>query len=104
MKPRNWVLAPGVRTKALALSTAIPHDGDWLHVVPSTSLGLHLHDWEFCLCLWYWLGVRMLEEGAKCLVCKVATDRFGDHQVGCGGNGNRILRHNSLRNVLFSAA
>lgn len=30
------------RSKASALSTAIPHAGDWLNVVPSKALGLHL--------------------------------------------------------------
>ena len=29
---------------------------------------------------------------------------MGDHQVGCGGNGDRISRHNAIRDVLFSAA
>ena len=33
-----------------------------------------------------------------------ARDPFGDHQIGCGGNGYRIFRHNSLRDVLFAAA
>ena len=55
--------APDTRSKALALSTAIPHAGDWLNVVPSHALGLHLHDWEFRLCLQYWLGLPMVEEG-----------------------------------------
>ena len=96
--------APNIRAKALALSSAIPHAGDWLLVVPSTALGLHLHDQEFRLCLQYWLGVRMLEEGSICPVCQVSTDGFGDHQVSCGGNGDRIYRHDSLRNALFSAA
>ena len=32
------------------------------------------------------------------------ADRFGDHQVGCGGNVDRIARHNPIRDVLFSAA
>ena len=96
--------APNVRTKALALSSVISHAGDWLHVVPSNTLGLHLHDWEFRLCLQYWLGVRMLEEGSRCPVCQVTTDGFGDHQVSCGGNGDRIRRHDSLRDALFSAA
>ena len=48
--------APDTRAKALTLSTAIPHAGDWLHVVPSSALGLHFHDQEFCHCLQYWLG------------------------------------------------
>ena len=29
---------------------------------------------------------------------------MGDHQVGCGGNGDRIHRHYSIRDALFSAA
>ena len=29
---------------------------------------------------------------------------LGDHQVGCGGNSDRISRHNALRDALFSAA
>ena len=33
-----------------------PHAGNWLNVVPSPSLGLHLHDQEFRSCLRYWLG------------------------------------------------
>ena len=32
------------------------------------------------------------------------TDANGDHQVGCGGNGDRIFRHDSIRDALFSAA
>ena len=28
---------------------------------------------------------------------------FGDHHVGCGGNADRIFRHNSIRDVVFSA-
>ena len=28
----------------------------------------------------------------------------GDHQVGCGGNGDCISRHNAIRDVLFTAA
>ena len=96
--------APDTRSKALALSTAIPHAGDWLNVIPSHALGLHLHDWEFRLCLQYWLGLQMVEEGARCSICQVVADPLGDHQVGCGGNGDRIHRHDSVRDALFSAA
>ena len=42
--------ATHTRSKALALSTAIRHAGDWLNVVPSSTLGLHLQDREFRLC------------------------------------------------------
>lgn len=35
---------------------------------------------------------------------EVQADTIGDHHVGCGGNGDRIFHHNSIRDVLFSAA
>ena len=78
------------RSRALALSTAIPHAGDWLNVVPSRALGLHLQDWEFRVSLQYWLGLQMADEATPCPVCRSAGDPHGDHQVVCGSNGDRI--------------
>ena len=45
----------------------------------------------------------MSEDGIKCTVCHADADPFGDHQVGCGGNGDRIYPHDFLRDALFSA-
>ena len=91
--------SPDVRSRALALSSAISHAGDWLNVVPSMALGLHLLDCEFRLCLRYWLGIQMFEEGAQYPVCHMVADPFWDHQVGCGGNGDCIFHHNALHAV-----
>ena len=44
----------------------------------------------------------MLEEGSKCPACQVTIDGFGDHRVSCSDNGNRIHRHDSLRDALLS--
>ena len=88
---------PPPPSKALALSTAIRHAGDWLNVVPSS---LHLQDREFRLCFQYWLGLHIFEKDQRCPVCLSGADHFGDHQVGCGGNADRI----SLRDAVFSAA
>ena len=96
--------APDTPSRALVLSTSLPHAGDWLNVAPSSTLCLHLQDKEFRLCLQYWLGLRMSNEGVICPVCQVTADAYGDHQVGCGGNGDRILRHDSIRDAVFSAA
>ena len=40
----------------------------------------------------------------SCPECHCVADVFGDHQVGCGGNGDRILRHNAIHDVIFCAA
>ena len=34
----------------------------------------------------------------------MAADSFGDHHVGCGGNGDKIFPHDSIRDAIFSAA
>ena len=44
----------------------------------------------------------MLEEGTKCPVCQVTTDGFEDHQVSCGGNGDWIHHHDSLRDLYLA--
>ena len=96
--------APDTRFKALAQSSAIRHAGDWLNVIPSSALGLHMFDQEFRLCLRYWLGLPLFPVDSTCLVCLSPADSFGDHHVGCGGNGDRIHRHNSIRDAIFTAA
>lgn len=96
--------APSTRDRALALSTALPHAGDWLNGVPSATLGLHLQDQEFRCCLRYWLGVPQYSSPYRCPECHNSADIYGDHQVGCGGNGDRIARHNSIRDIIFCAA
>ena len=61
--------APDVRSRALALSSSLPHAGDWLNVIPSPALGLCLLDQEFRLCLNYWLGLRMTDDVSSCSAC-----------------------------------
>ena len=39
--------APSTHPRALVLSSALPHAGDWLNVVPTPSLLLHLQDSKF---------------------------------------------------------
>ena len=77
-------------------SSALPHAGDWLNGVPSAALGLLLHDQEFRCCLQYWLGMPLHSSAYSCPECHSIADPFGDHQVGCGGNGDRITRHNLM--------
>ena len=81
--------ASSTHAHALALSSALPHAGDWLNGVPSATLGLHLQDQEFRCCLHYWLGVPLHRFSYSHPEYHNRPDPFGDHQVGCGGNGDR---------------
>ena len=71
-------LAPSTRARTQALSSALPHAGDWLNGVPSAALGL-LHDREFCSCLRYWLGVPLHSTSYFCPECHSTADPFGDY-------------------------
>ena len=46
----------------------------------------------------------MFHDRGPCPVCHLAADPYGDHQIGCGSNPDRIHCHNSVRDVIFSAA
>ena len=96
--------APTTRSRALTFSCGLPHAGDCLNVVPSPPMGLHLQDKEFRSCLRYWLGVSLHSSSYPCPECEGIADVFGDHRVGCGGNGDRIPRHNTVQDALFCAA
>ena len=43
-------------------------------------------------------------DNGQCPVCEVDVDDRGDHLVTCRGNGYLIYRHDSLRNIIYSAA
>ena len=51
------------------------------------------------------LGVPVFAEEGGCPACgSVNNDIYGDHSIGCASQGERIARHNQLRDALFHAA
>ena len=74
--------------------------GDWLGILPSS---LQFLDSEFHICLQYWLEVPMASDISPCPICSHSADPSGDHALACGGNNDRVLRHNSLRDIVFPA-
>ena len=76
-----------------------------LNVIPSCALSLNLQDWEYRLCLQYWLALSMVEEGSRFLSVRLLLTPLEIIQGGCSGNGNRIQRHiSSETRFFFSAA
>ena len=80
--------------------------GDWLTALPSKSLGLHLRKSEFILATHYRLGLPVfLTEGACPMErCRGFGDKFGDHAISCAIGGERISKHNHVRDAIFAAA
>ena len=95
-----------VREKARLASLSIKdsHAGDWLTVIPSPGLGLLLRPPEFVAAARYRLGHQIFTSDGPCPACNQFSDKFGDHALNCAWQGERIARHNWLRDELFNTA
>ena len=92
------------RDRARLLSCSLPNSGDWLSTVPLKALGLTLPAAEFRFAVCYRLGVPILNSESTCPKCSRTLDTFGDHALACAADGDRISRHDRLRDVLFNSA
>jgi hypothetical protein len=93
-----------LREKARLASLSLPYAGTWLNVVPSPALGLHLRGPEFVAALKYRLGVDIYCTAGPCPACSAHSDTLGDHALCCGSAGERVSRHNALRDALYNTA
>ena len=84
-------------------SLGLRHAGDWLNVVPSPSLGLQMRPTEFIISVKYRLGCDVFLSEGKCTACPNQSDVKGDHAISCGYEGERIARHDHLRNALYAS-
>ena len=85
-----------------------PGSRDWLNVVPSISLGLHLSSQEFVLAARYRLqmGCKVFPTAGACPVnsCTKEMDQLGDHALACAASQERLARHDRLRDSLYNIA
>ena len=59
---------------------------------------------EFRVSVLYRLGMPVFAGDGPCIACGQFSDSLGDHAVGCASQGERIARHNHLRDALYSTA
>ena len=69
------------RDKARLASLGLLHAGDWLNVIPSPVLGLHIRPQEFRYSVLYRLGAPIYPSAGPCPACKKESDREGDHAI-----------------------
>jgi hypothetical protein len=93
-----------VRDQARMASLGLPHAGDWLNALPSPSLGLHLRPEEFVTAARLRLGAPVFQTAGPCPACQEHSDAEGDHALCCAYQGERIARHNHLRDTLYKTA
>ena len=52
----------------------------------------------------YRLGLAVFDQAGSCPACLRPSDVLGDHAMCCGTGGERIARHNHLRDAVFETA
>ena len=93
-----------VREVARLASLSLPRAGAWLLCPPIPALGLRLQPSEFVLATKYRLGCHVYDQEGPCPACLQHSDRFGDHALCCGHWGERISRHNAIRDHVHQMA
>ena len=91
-----------VREQTRLASLGLPYAGAWLNVVPSPALGLHLWGPELITALKYRLGADIYQTAGPCPACGAHSDTLGDHALCCSSAGERVSRHNALRDAFYS--
>ena len=94
----------GERECARLASLSLPYAGAWLNSVPLPALGLHLRSSEFITATKFRLGLQVYDYTGTCPACGRQSDVLGDHGMVCGTGGERIARHNALRDALHDTA
>ena len=82
---------------------SVPGAGAWLTAPPATD-GRALDAPVFRVALQRRLRVPVFERDGACPCCDDPLDRRGDHCLVCSCHGDRTVRHNSVRNVVFEEA
>ena len=94
-----------VRQRAVIASSGLKGTGQFLNAVPSPAMGLKMAPRTFTTATRYRLGLPVFSADGPCSACNGQSDKFGDHAVAaCKTYGDRIRRHNLIRDAVFSAA
>ena len=90
------------REKKRRARVAEPHAGAWVTAVPSTDDGRDtvMRPQVFRTAMAYRLGAKVVANEIPCPMCMQTVDILGDHPACCIRNGERIVRHNRVRDLV----
>ena len=77
--------------------------GAWLTALPEDE-DRKVDPALFQVCLQRRLRLRVQEADSFCPLCGMTMDSYGDHALVCRCHGDKTIRHNVLRNVVYSEA
>ena len=87
----------------LQLTSVVGADA-WLHASPSRDSGSVMEPELFRLAVARRLRLQLLDNFATCPCCGSGMDVYLDHALVCSCGGDRTLRHNAVRDQVFSEA
>ena len=90
-----------VRFQAHLNHTSASGAGAWLHAVPSNALKTAVDPLLFRTMIQRWLRVPIYDSESHCPFCDEVMDQHADHCLTCACGGDRVKRHNLLRNEVF---
>ena len=76
-----------------------PGSGDWLHALPSSTLGLHMSDEQFTTAIALRLGAPVCS--THLCVCGTEVERSAQHALVCNKLKSRHARHRLGNDVIF---
>ena len=86
--------------KARLLACSMPHANAWIRALPSQQNKFSCLEWS--ICMKRWLGMPIFNQDHLCSACHMhSMDVFGHHAAVCPTKGDRIRRHNVLRDIIY---
>ena len=89
-------------TRARLTSFSTPGSCRWWQALPSMTLDKHLSNQEITTTVSLQLGVDVIEERGLCRFCGAVLDSKGVHCGSCTAGGYVNLRHNDVRDCLYT--
>ena len=86
--------------RARLLACTMPHANAWIRALPCHQKKFLCLEWT--ISMKRWLGCPLFNSDHLCVACnEQIMDVFGHHATVCAVKGDRIKRHNQIRDILF---
>ena len=93
------VAGASLRDRARFKAIARPKAGAWLSSLPIPALNFHCLS-EYRIIIRRRLGIPILYKDTKCTACNLLSDIHADQMLRCKKKGDKITRHNNVRNLI----
>ena len=99
--------SPSLFSGTPPLGPLLPQSHSWscsVALLPTRLPRVHIPAPLFRVSLRRRLGLPIWSQDTNCTLCGQVMDKGGDHALVCGCGGDRVTRHNLVRDVVHSAA